>query len=198
MRLALISVSVIGIVAAGGCATRDYVQEHVASINEKIAKTQARADDQKRRLSDHDARLADLDRTSREALDRAKDAGELAMGKFVYEMVLRDGSVKFSSANSALSASAKSRLIALVNKLKLENKNFYLEIQGHTDSTGGEDYNLRLGEERAKVVRLFLNQRGVALNRLGVISYGSTVPVASNTTREGRAQNRRVLIIVLD
>jgi outer membrane protein OmpA-like peptidoglycan-associated protein len=54
-----------------------------------------------------------------------------------------------------------------------------------------------LGEERADAVRLFMNQHGVALNRMNTISYGEKDPVASNKTRTGRAQNRRVLLIVM-
>jgi outer membrane protein OmpA-like peptidoglycan-associated protein len=84
-----------------------------------------------------------------------------------------------------------------ISKLKSDNKNVYLEIQGHTDATGPKPLNERLGEERAEAVRLFMNQQGVPLNRMATISYGPDVPVAPNTTREGRAQNRRVVLIVM-
>jgi peptidoglycan-associated lipoprotein len=84
-----------------------------------------------------------------------------------------------------------------VDKLKNDNRNVYLEIQGHTDSAGPASLNDRLGEERAETVRLFMNQHGVSLNRMNTISYGEKDPVASNKTRTGRAQNRRVLLIVM-
>jgi outer membrane protein OmpA-like peptidoglycan-associated protein len=83
------------------------------------------------------------------------------------------------------------------SKLKSDNRNVYIEIQGHTDSTGTKDYNETLGEERAEAVRLFLNEQGVALNRMNSISYGETAPVADNKTKAGRAQNRRVNIVVM-
>jgi outer membrane protein OmpA-like peptidoglycan-associated protein len=54
-----------------------------------------------------------------------------------------------------------------------------------------------LGEERAEAVRLFMNQHGVPLNRMSTISYGKADPVADNKTRTGRAQNRRVVLIVM-
>ena len=73
----------------------------------------------------------------------------------------------------------------------------YLEIQGHTDATGDADYNEKLGEARAEAVRRYLSRGGIALNRMATISYGEEAPVASNDTPEGRAQNRRVSIIVL-
>jgi outer membrane protein OmpA-like peptidoglycan-associated protein len=56
---------------------------------------------------------------------------------------------------------------------------------------------MTLGEERAEAVRLFLNEQGVALNRMNTISYGKTAPVADNKTKAGRAQNRRVNIVVM-
>ena len=124
-------------------------------------------------------------------------AGKLAEGKFLYTMVLQDDGVKFKTAKYQLSPEDQARLTDFANKLKADNKNVYMEIQGHTDATGSKDYNMRLGEARAEAVRLFLNEQGVALNRLSTISYGDAAPVASNKTRDGRAQNRRVVIVVL-
>ena len=73
----------------------------------------------------------------------------------------------------------------------------YLEIQGHTDSTGPDEYNYKLGEARAEAVRRYLSKSGVALNRMSTISYGKDEPVDSNKTKEGRSKNRRVVVIVL-
>ena len=112
-------------------------------------------------------------------------------------MVLSDDSVKFPVDGTQLSEEAQTRLLDFANKLKAENKNVYLEIQGHTDATGPEPVNMKLGEERAEAVRRYLNEQGVALNRMATISYGQDKPVAPNDTREGRAQNRRVAIVVL-
>jgi outer membrane protein OmpA-like peptidoglycan-associated protein len=99
--------------------------------------------------------------------------------------------------SSKLSSEAEQRLQAFVDKLKTDNRNVYLEIQGHTDGTGSDALNQRLGQQRAEAVRLFMNQHGVALNRMSTISYGKKDPVASNKTRAGRAQNRRVVIVVM-
>jgi peptidoglycan-associated lipoprotein len=180
-----------------GCASHKYVDEHVAVVDTKLSNTQSQVDATKAQLSAHDAKLGELDRTSREALDRATAAGKLAEGKFLYSMVLQDDGVKFKPAKYALSKEDEARLTEFADKLKADNKNVYLEVQGHTDATGSKEYNMRLGEERAEAVRLFLNQQGVALNRVSTISYGETAPVASNKTRDGRAQNRRVVIVVL-
>jgi Outer membrane protein and related peptidoglycan-associated (lipo)proteins len=141
--------------------------------------------------------LARLDKTSREAYERAEAAGKLAEGKFLYNVTLQDDGYKFKLNKYALSDEEKGKLMDFANKLKSDNRNVYIEIQGHTDATGTADYNMTLGEERAEAVRLFLNEQGVALNRMNTISYGETAPVSDNKTKAGRAQNRRVNIVVM-
>jgi outer membrane protein OmpA-like peptidoglycan-associated protein len=74
----------------------------------------------------------------------------------------------------------------------------YFEIEGHTDNIGSEAYNLQLGEKRATAVRNYLSQKGIPLHALNVISLGESRPVADNGTPQGRAQNRRVVIRVLE
>jgi peptidoglycan-associated lipoprotein len=186
-----------GALALGGCASHKYVDEHVAVVDAKEQATQNQVTTQQGTLQTHETRLGELDKNTREALDRATAAGKLAEGKFLYSMVLSDDSVKFPVHGAELSSEAKTRLMDFAAKLKSDNKNVYLEIQGHTDSTGAKTANMRLGEARAEAVRLFLNQQGVALNRMSTISYGGDSPVASNKTRAGRAQNRRVVVVVL-
>ena len=183
--------------AVTGCATEKYVNTHVAAVDEKITTTQSEADQQKARIAEHDQMLARLDKTSREAYERAEAAGKLAEGKFLYNVTLQDDGYKFKLNKYALSDDEKAKLMDFASKLKSDNRNVYIEIQGHTDSTGTKDYNDTLGEERAEAVRLFLNEQGVALNRMNSISYGETAPVADNKTKAGRAQNRRVNIVVM-
>ncbi len=183
--------------AVTGCATHKYVDAHVAAVDTKISSAQSEADEQKSRIAEHDQMLARLDRTSREAVLRAEAAGKLAEGKFLYNVTLQDDGYKFKTNKYALSDDEKAKLMDFASKLKSDNRNVYIEIQGHTDSTGTVDYNESLGEERADAVRLFLNEQGVALNRMNTISYGQTAPVADNKTKAGRAQNRRVNLVVM-
>jgi len=191
----------VGAVGLSGCATKSFVRDQVAAedqrVNAQDSQINGRLDQANGRLDQNDARLAGLDQTSREALQRAVAAGKLAEGKFLYAMVLSDDSVKFPVDRASLSPEAEARLMDLITKLKTDNHNVYLEIQGHTDATGPATTNMKLGEARAEAVRLFMNQQGVALNRMSTISYGATAPVADNKTRQGRAQNRRVVVIVL-
>jgi outer membrane protein OmpA-like peptidoglycan-associated protein len=180
----------VGALALGGCATEDYVNKHVAVVQTQVTDVQTQQQAQGQRIDT-------VDQNAKDALARAESAGKLAEGKFLYSMVLSDDSVKFPLSSSKLSDEAQTRLADFVTKLSGDNKNVYVEIQGHTDTTGGDALNMRLGEERAEAVRLFMNRKGVPLNRMSTISYGDTSPVAPNKTRLGRAQNRRVVLIVM-
>jgi len=182
-KLAVAAAALLGVASLGGCATKDFVNRQIGLVDGKVA--------------GHETRLGGLDRTSREALERATAAGKLAEGKFVYSEVLSDDSMKFEVSKAQLSPEATARLDAFVAKLKSENRNVYIEVQGHTDSTGSPEGNYRLGEQRAEAVRRYLSQKGVALNRIGTISFGAEAPVAPNTDRAGRQANRRVVLIVL-
>jgi outer membrane protein OmpA-like peptidoglycan-associated protein len=177
-----------------GCATKDFVNQQVSAED---AKTQAAEQATKSQVDQQQAHLGQLDQSTQDALNRATAAGKLAEGKFLYSMVLSDDSVKFPRDSAKLSPEAEQRLTDFAEKLKTDNRNVYLEIQGHTDSTGPDSLNQRLGEERAEAVRLFMNQHGVPLNRMATISYGKSDPVADNKTRADRAQNRRVVLIVM-
>jgi outer membrane protein OmpA-like peptidoglycan-associated protein len=170
-------------VSASGCATQSYVDESVARL-------EARLDEQNKKINE-------LTETSRQALDRATDAGVLAQGKFLYTVVFTNDEINFDTDKSTLSDGAQSRLTRLVGDLKANNQNVYLEIQGHTDSTGSAQFNQQLGLQRAESVRRHLHAQSVALDRVATISYGEDSPAEPNDTAEGRALNRRVEIVVL-
>ena len=183
------------------CATKKYVGEEVgkssAATEKRINDVESQVEATQTKVKNHDSQIAELDKATRQALERAQEAGKLAEGKFVYSLVLSDDAAKFPVNKYELSDEAKQALNAFAERLKGENRNVYLEIQGHTDSTGSADYNMRLGSERAEAVRRYLNKQGVALNRMSTISYGASEPVESNKTKEGRSKNRRVVVIVL-
>ena len=97
----------------------------------------------RRRSSSTTRKLTELDNATRQALERAQQAGKLAEGKFVYSLVLSDDAVKFPVNKHELSTEAQEALDAFAERLKTENKNVYLEIQGHTDATGADDVQLQ-------------------------------------------------------
>jgi peptidoglycan-associated lipoprotein len=201
----------LGAMSLSACATEDFVNKKVEPVNALAEKNQndlqatqgqvttlsGTLDTTNQHLQANDARLAGLDQTTKEAMMRADAAGKLAEGKFLYSVVLSDDGVKFPVAAAKLSKEAEDRLSQLADKLKSDNKNVFLEIQGYTDATGAPAVNDRLGQERADAVRKFLSEQGVPLNRMSTISYGEDKPVAPNKTKKGRAENRRVVVVVL-
>ncbi len=187
----------LGVVSLGGCATKKFVNEQVGQVSTRVDDVNNKVSDVNAKVGEHDTRLATLDQNTKDALERATAAGKLAEGKFLYQEVLTDDSMKFGVSQAKLSPEAQARLDAFVDKLKTDNRNVYVEVQGHTDATGSKEANYRLGEERAEAVRRYLNEHGVALNRISTISYGADDPVAPNNKRDGRKQNRRVVLIVL-
>ena len=217
----------MGATALTGCATKEYVHEYVDSqlkpVNARIdaneataqgeaRRTEARLAQQDARLTRQDAQLAhqeerigraeaaieSLRANVREALERAMAASKLAEGKLVHEIVLTDDQLRFGPGSATLSAAARALLDDFAARLKAENRNVYIEIQGHTDSRGEEIVNLRLGQQRAESVRDYLNRSGgIPLHRMAATSYGEAQPIADNRFRQGREQNRRVALVVL-
>jgi peptidoglycan-associated lipoprotein len=214
MRRSLILLTVLVAVplVMTGCATKKYVQGETQAVASRVDDVEAQVEENQTRLDSHEQQINQVDskaegasheameasKTAKEALQRAQEAGKLAEGKLLYEEVLTDNDVKFGFESATLSDSAKAAIDQFAQKLTAENKGVYVEIQGHTDSTGPEDYNQMLGLQRAEAVMRYLNSaHDFPLHRMNVISYGESEPIADNNTREGRAQNRRVSLVVL-
>lgn len=106
--------------------------------------------------------------------------------------------VRFEDSATVLSESARAILDALADRLQEAQEDWFVELHGHTDTTGSEDANLRLAELRAEEVREYLHrERGLPADAMEVVPYGSAVPVADNSTPDGRAQNRRVALVLI-
>ena len=144
-----------------------------------------------------DAKATEAGSAARMAAERA-DAVDKSSKRVVYEVVLSEDSGNFKFGKSVLPDEAKAKIDELVTQLKADPKGAYFEIEGHTDNTGDKMYNVKLGEQRAEAVKRYLyEQHQIPLHRINVISYGSEKPVGNNKTKDGRAQNRRVVIRVL-
>lgn len=191
---------------AGGCATKKYVAREVesaeqrvgAKFSEQITDVEGQVESTQTRVDEQGAQIGQVSKTAQDALDRAIAAGKLAEGKLLYETVLTDSDARFDFDKADLGESAHAALDAFAGRLKSENQNVYIEIQGHTDAVGAEDYNLKLGERRAEAARRYLSQgHQIPLHRMSIISYGESAPIADNSTKDGRAQNRRVALVVL-
>ncbi len=194
----------------GACATSSAVDKKVAEsqaeTNKRIESVASQVEDLQTRqkatdskLDQTNAQLGQLSQEAKEALKRASEAGVLAKGKVVFEQAFTEDRVKFGTDKYELDKKAQDALSDFANKVKALDAPWFIEIQGHTDDTGGSRYNEDLGQRRADSVRRYLaRQFNMPLNRMSTISYGDTLPVASNKNRAGRAQNRRVVLVVLE
>jgi OOP family OmpA-OmpF porin len=99
--------------------------------------------------------------------------------------------IRFDTGKSTIKAQAYPALDAVVAVLK-RNPTLKVEIQGHSDNIGSEAYNRKLSGNRARAVMEYLVRKGVRAERLSAEGYGSSRPIASNDTPEGRTRNRRV------
>jgi outer membrane protein OmpA-like peptidoglycan-associated protein len=205
----LAAVTLIGLLSYGltGCATKSYVQDQidkgveskVSELRKQVEANQAEIIDLRRSDEEFNDRLGTISGTAQEALTRAENAGKLARGKLLYEATLADESVHFAYNRSDLSVLATEALDAFALRMKEENKNIYIEIQGHTDSFGSEGFNLKLGADRATAVMNYLHERhNIPLHRMSIFSYGESRPIADNKTPGNRAKNRRVTLMVLE
>ena len=187
----------------GGCATTSAVDRRISEVqaetDKKIESVAGQVEDLQQRQQQTDVRIDQLSQESREALRRAQEAGVLAKGKVVFEQAFTEDRVKFRTDQYELDKMAQDALTEFANRVKALDAQYFVEIQGHTDDTGGSRYNDELGQKRADSVRRYLSRtHNVPLNRMSTISYGDTLPVEPNRTAKGRAANRRVVLVVLE
>jgi outer membrane protein OmpA-like peptidoglycan-associated protein len=112
-------------------------------------------------------------------------------------VVVTLGDVLFASGESDLKDAAAQNVIDVVDLLRAEPDK-RIRIEGHTDASGDAGFNLRLSEQRARSVRDALVAAGIDAERITAVGLGEDFPIASNETPEGRSQNRRVDVILLD
>ena len=197
-------------VAVAGCAKKSYVQREVGEVNKKVDAVSAEVEKTQQRVQQNEVRIDAVDKQAQSGINEAKGSAAAAMskaqaaevaakGKLIYTVTLSNDKVRFPVNKAEISDEAKAMIDEAVAPLVKANRGVFFEIEGHTDSTGDASYNFRLGEERAMAVRDYIAKtHAVALNRLNVISYGEDKPVAENKTRDERAQNRRVVIRILE
>ena len=197
-------------VALAGCAKKSYVQREVGEVNKKVDAVSTEVEKTQQRVQQSEVRIDAVDKQAQSGITEAKGSAQAAMtkaqeaekaakGKLIYTVTLSNDKVRFPVNKAEISDEAKAMIDEAVGPLVKENRGVWFEIEGHTDSTGEAAYNFKLGEERALAVRDYIAKKdSIALSRLNVISYGEEKPVVDNKTREDRAQNRRVVIRILE
>jgi outer membrane protein OmpA-like peptidoglycan-associated protein len=227
MHKSLIALTVVAFAAAGStaCATKGFVRTQVGQVSEKVDTLGQSLEETQKRTQANETRIGEVDQRAGAAASSADKAGtaaaaadqrasaagqsaqaaqnkanavEAASKRIVYEVVLNENQGNFKFGQTALPDQAKAALDEMVTKLKANPNGAFFEIEGHTDNSGDKTINERIGLERAEAVKRYLyEQHQIPLHRMNVISYGEDKPAVPNNTRDGRAQNRRVVIKVL-
>jgi peptidoglycan-associated lipoprotein len=219
MRKLLLVVPIVMLgVGSTACATKKFVRGEVGQVNTKVDGLSTQLEETQERTRKNEGRIGEVDQkadaagktasAAQAAADAAKGeatkageraaAVETATRRLVYEVVLSEDQGNFKFGKVDLPDTAKQRIDQMVTDLKADPKGIFIELEGHTDNVGSKDYNTKLGEERAEAVKRYLYEaHQVPLHKINVISYGEEKPVSPNKTRDGRAQNRRVVIKVL-
>src|SRR5881398_1370877 len=110
-------------------------------------------------------------------------------------LIVNMSDVLFDTGSYTLKPGAREKL-AKISGIVLAHAGLSLQIEGHTDSVGGDEFNQQLSDHRADSVRDFLAEQGVPVSSITARGFGKTQPVASNDTAEGRQRNRRVELVV--
>jgi outer membrane protein OmpA-like peptidoglycan-associated protein len=227
MRTLIMSAIALALVGGSttACATKKFVTGQVGQVSSKVDSLSQSLEETQDRTKRNETRIGEVDQTAQAARGAATEAQKAAMtadGKavsagetakmavdkvaaveattrrIVYEVVLSEDSGNFKFGAAVLPDESKAKLDELIGKLLADPKGAYFEIEGHTDNVGDKLINEKLGLERAEAVKRYLySQHKIPLHRMSVISYGEDKPAADNKTRDGRAQNRRVVIRVL-
>jgi outer membrane protein OmpA-like peptidoglycan-associated protein len=210
--------------AAGStaCASKKFVRTSVGEVNDKVDSMGRSLEETQERTRKNEGRIGEVDQKAQQAQSSADQANSAAgqarqeataarseantkfdaidktNKRLVYEVVLSEDSGNFKFGKTLLPDEAKSKLDQMVAQLKQDPKNVFIEIEGHTDNVGDKIVNEKIGLERATAVQRYLyEQYQIPLHKMSVISYGEDKPIAPNKTKDGRAQNRRVVIKVL-
>jgi peptidoglycan-associated lipoprotein len=211
----------IAVLAVGGstaCASKKFVRTSVGEVNDKVDSLGQSVEETQERTRKNEGRISEVDQKAGAAQAAAQQANEAASAahnaanevngrvdtmdkankRLVFEVVLSEDQGGFKFGQTKLPDDTKAKLDELVAQLKQDQKNIFIEIEGHTDNVGPATVNEKIGMERAEAVKRYLyEQYQVPLHKMNVISYGEEKPIAPNNTKAGRAQNRRVVIKVL-
>jgi outer membrane protein OmpA-like peptidoglycan-associated protein len=185
-----------------------YLTEQKAGVAVAVARQKAAEDEAERlRAQREDIRVsartreAELARSQAEAATTRAQVLEQKLAALKAQdterglvMTLQEG-VLFEYDKADLKPGAMRSLEPLVTFLQ-EHPDRTLIIEGHTDSTGSDSYNLELSQRRAEAVRNFLASQGIGADRVLARGYGESFPVTTNTTEAGRQQNRRVEVVI--
>jgi outer membrane protein OmpA-like peptidoglycan-associated protein len=164
--------------------------EQLASADQQLATTAEQ-------LAAERAARAAAEERYREAMRKLAEAAALNVKEEKRgTVIILPGNVLFASGKYELTPGAQQKLTLVAGTLAPQAETHDIVVEGHTDSRGSRDFNMTLSQNRAQAVMNYLVARGVPAESITSVGIGPDRPIAENTTRTGRAQNRRVEIIV--
>lgn len=173
-------------------ANKERTQEAQAKAAQK---TQAELTQTREELAKEQSARAAAEQRAKDAMDRLAAANANVKKESRGTVITLPGGVLFASGKSIVLPGAQNSLNQVADALK-DQDNAKIMVEGHTDSTGNAQFNMELSKARAESVASYLVSRGVPRDQITSEGFGATRPVADNNTPEGRANNRRVEIIV--
>jgi len=171
-------------------AERAAAQLQAEAARERGLKDQAAAEQARQTAARAEREKAELRAAIVQQLNLILETRESARG-----LIVNISDVLFDTGQYTLKPAAREKL-AKVSGIVLAHPGLRLEVEGHTDSVGTDEFNQQLSERRAATVRDFLVQQGIGINAVSARGFGKTMPVAANDTADGRQRNRRVEMIV--
>jgi len=171
------------------------VEQQAALVQKQAALTQMQAAQAEAEKARQAAAKAEADKAEMRAQLLSQLNSILQTNDSARGLIVNMSDVLFDTGSFTLKPGAREKL-AKVSGILLAHPGLTMQIEGHTDSVGGDELNQKLSEQRAGSVRDFLGQQGVALSSISAAGFGKTEPVATNDTPEGRQRNRRVEIVV--
>ncbi len=172
-------------------------REYEKSQESEVARTRGELARTKQMLESKGEQLAAAENRYKDAMRKLSEAAALNVKEEARgTVIILPGNVLFDTGKSTITAAAQQKLTLIAGTLAPQAEEHDLVVEGHTDSRGSRDFNVSLSQDRAQVVMNFLVSRGVPAESITAVGIGSDRPIADNSTREGRAENRRVEIII--
>jgi outer membrane protein OmpA-like peptidoglycan-associated protein len=171
-------------------AARSAAEAQQRAAQSDAERARLAADEANRLRAQSEQEKATLKEQLRQQLNTILETRSTARG-----LIVNMSDVLFDTAKYTLRPGAREKM-AKVSGILLAHPSLRIEVEGHTDSVGGEEYNQRLSEQRAAAVRDYLVQNGIPMTNVTAVGFGKTRPVVSNDTAAGRQQNRRVELVV--
>ena len=213
-----VAISALALTGTSACATKKMVRQRVGEVDSKVDTLSKSVEENQERTRANEGKIGEVDQKAQAANQKAVAANQRAdeayaaadkvnaraeaiethNKRLVYEVVMSEDKGGFKFGQAKMPADMQTQIDELVAQLKANPNGGYIEIEGHTDNVGDKLTNQKVGLDRAEAVKRYLYEsQQIPLHKINVISYGEEKPIAPNKTKDGRAQNRRVVIKVL-